>query len=113
MGEESFVAFVFVYVIMPNTSRKMTSAEADIAKLQASIDQTTIQRAAKLSMAEKLRMGADLYDEGIRWLRQIIKAEQPTWTDSEVEQELDRRRLIKRQLEEARIIRPCTEDKHN
>jgi len=30
-----------------------------------------------MSIAEKLRLGADLYDECIRWQRHIIQAEHP------------------------------------
>ena len=44
-----------------------------IRKLQAAIDQATVRRAAELTMAEKFRMGADLYDDGIRWLKLIIQ----------------------------------------
>lgn len=51
----------------------MTTQE--ILKLQASIEQSTIRRAAELTMAEKFRLGADLFDDGIRWQKQIIKAE--------------------------------------
>jgi len=29
---------------------------------------------AELSMAEKFKLGADLYDDGISWMKQIIKA---------------------------------------
>jgi hypothetical protein len=61
-------------------------------------------------MAEKLRLGADLYDDGICWLRQIIKAEQPTLSDDQVDQELDRRKAIKRMVEETGLIRSYEED---
>jgi hypothetical protein len=76
----------------------MTTQE--ILKLQASIEQSTIRRAAELTMAEKFRLGADLFDDGIRWLKQIIKAERPELNDEQVDQELDRRRAVKRRLEE-------------
>lgn len=47
----------------------------DICLLKTSIDQSNLRRAADLSMAEKFKLGADLYDDEIRWLKQIIKAE--------------------------------------
>jgi hypothetical protein len=74
-------------------------------QLQASIEQSNLRRAAELSMAEKLKLGADLYDDGIRWLKQIIKAEQPDLSDEQVSEELDRRRAIKRRVEEAGLFR--------
>jgi len=46
-------------------------------QLQASIDRSTIRRASELSISEKLRLGADLFDDGIRWLKQMIKALEP------------------------------------
>jgi hypothetical protein len=76
----------------------MTTQE--ILKLQAAIEQSNVRRAAELTMAEKFKLGADLFDDGIRWLRQNIKAEQPELSDEQVDQELDRRRAIKRRIEE-------------
>ncbi len=76
----------------------MTTQE--IRMLQSSIDQSILRRAAELTMADKLRLGADLFDDGIRWLRQIIKAEQPNLSEDQVDQEIDRRRAIKRQVDE-------------
>ncbi len=64
-------------------------------------------------MAEKLRMGADLYDEGIRWLRQLIKAENPEFSDEQISQELDRRRAIARRIDDAGRFRPYNEDGSN
>ncbi len=85
----------------------------DLIALQAAIDQSIIRRAAELSMAEKLRMGADLYDEGIRWLRQLIKAENPEFSDEQISQELDRRRAIARRIDDAGRFRPYNEDGSN
>ena len=61
-------------------------------------------------MADKFKLGADFYDDGIRWLKQIVKAERPDYTAEQVNQELDRRRAIKRQVEEAGIVRQYVED---
>ncbi len=80
--------------------------QPDLQALQAAIDQSNIRRAAELSMSDKLRMGADLYDDGIRLLRQVIKAEQPSFTDEQIDRELDRRRAIVRRIEDAGRFRP-------
>ena len=82
----------------------------EIFQLQASIDQSTIRRAAELSFADKLRLGADLFDDGIRWLRQIIHAEQPNLSKEQVDQEIDRRRAIKRQIDEQGIYQLYVEE---
>jgi hypothetical protein len=78
-------------------------------QLQASIEQSNLRRAADLSIPEKLKLGADLYDDGIRWLKQIIKAEQPDLSDEQVSEELDRRKAIKRRVEEAGLFQPYVE----
>lgn len=85
----------------------MTSNE--IKDLQTAINESILRRAAELTMAEKFRLGADLYDEGIRWLVQIIKAEQPSLSHDKVMQEIDRRRAIKKAVEEAGLYRPYVE----
>lgn len=81
-----------------------------LLQLQASIDHSNLRRAAELSMADKLKLGADLYDDGIRWLKQIIRAEQSDWSDAQVNEELDRRKAIKRRVEEAGLFRLHVED---
>ena len=60
-------------------------------------------------MAEKLKLGADLYDDGIRWLKKIIKAENPDLSVERVSEELDRRKAIKRHVEEAGLFQPYEE----
>ena len=94
---------------MSETSKELTATEREIRQLQASIDQSNLRRAANLSMAEKFKLGADLYDDGIRWLKQIIKAEQPDLSDEQVSDELDRRKAIKRRIEDEGLFRPYTE----
>ncbi|MCY2976969.1 MAG: hypothetical protein NTW52_20125 [Planctomycetota bacterium] len=95
---------------MSETIEERAASEWEIRELQASIDQSNLRRAADLSMAEKFKLGADLYDDGIRWLKQIIKAEQPDFTPEQVNQELDRRNAIKRRVEEAGLFRLYVED---
>lgn len=85
----------------------MTTQE--ILDLQASIDQSTLRRASELSMADKFRLGADLFDDSIRWLKQIIRAEQPNLSEDQVDQEIDRRRAIKRQMDEQGLYRVYSE----
>ncbi|MFN7732532.1 MAG: hypothetical protein ACK5OB_11560 [Pirellula sp.] len=60
-------------------------------------------------MADKFRLGADLFDDSIRWLKQIIRAEQPNLSDDQVDQEIDRRRAIKRQMDEQGLYRVYSE----
>jgi hypothetical protein len=95
---------------MPGSEVNRSESQREIRNLQASIDQSNLRRAADLSMAEKFKLGADLYDDGIRWLKQIIKAEQPDLNAEQVNQELDRRNAIKRRIEEAGLIRLYVED---
>ena len=95
---------------MSETVDERSAAEREIRLLQTSVDQSNLRRAAQLSMAEKFKLGADLYDDGIRWLKQIIKAEQPNLSDEQVNQEVDRRKAIKRRVEEAGLFRLYVED---
>ena len=94
---------------MPESEVNRSVAEREIRDLKSSIDQSNLRRAAELSMPEKFRLGADLYDEGIRWLKQIIRAEQPSFCDEQVSEELDRRKAIKRRVEEEGLFQPYVE----
>jgi hypothetical protein len=94
---------------MPESAANRTESEREIRNLQISIDQSNLRRAAELSMAEKFKLGADLYDDSIRWLKQIIKAEQPDLSDEQVSEELDRRKAIKRKVEEEGLFQPYVE----
>lgn len=95
---------------MPESAANRTESEREIRDLQISIDHSNLRRAAELSMAEKFKLGADLYDDSIRWLKQIIKAEQPDLRDEQVNEELERRNAIKRRVEEAGLFRLYMED---
>ena len=94
---------------MPESVEEHSASEREIRDLQASIEQSNLRRAADLSITEKLKLGADLYDDGVRWLKQIIKAEQPDLSDEQVSEELDRRKAIKRRVEEAGLFQPYLE----
>ncbi len=67
---------------MPESLEERWAPENKFRELQVAIDHSNLRRAGDLSMAEKLKLGADLYDDGIRWLKQILKAEQPALTIS-------------------------------
>ena len=95
---------------MSEIIEERASAEREIRDLQTVIDRSNLRRAADLSIPEKLKLGADLYDDGIRWLKQIIKAEQQDLSDEQVNEELDRRKAIKRRVEEAGLFQPYVED---
>jgi hypothetical protein len=95
---------------MSKSIEDRSASEQEIRDLQKSIEQSNLRRAAALSMAEKFKLGADLYDDGIRWLKQIIKAEQPNLSEDDVDNELDRRKAIKRRVEESGIFRTYVED---
>ena len=95
---------------MRESDTDRSESEREIRELQCLIDQSNLRRAAELSMAEKLKLGADLYDDGIRWLKKIIKAEQPDWSGEQVSEELDRRKAIKRRVEEAGKFQPYEEE---
>ena len=95
---------------MSEIIEERASAEREIRDLQTAIDRSNLRRAADLSIPEKLKLGADLYDDGIRWLKQIIKAEQQDLSDEQVNEELDRRKAIKRRVEEAGLFRLYVED---
>jgi hypothetical protein len=51
---------------MPVSGVNRSESEREIRNLQISIDQSNLRRAAELWMAEKFKLGADLYDNGIR-----------------------------------------------
>lgn len=80
-----------------------------IRELQASIDESNLRRANEIEMAEKFKLGADLYDDGIRWMKLVVKAEQSDLNAEQIDQELDRRKAIKRQVEEAGLYHPLSE----
>ena len=87
----------------------MQLPDQETRDLQRSIQASKVARAAALSEAEKLRMGADLYDDGMRWLTQVIRAQAPGCTDRELDAEIERRKRIARQIDEAALFQSCGE----
>lgn len=87
----------------------MGSKEQDIDDLQVSIEQSKVAKAASLSMAEKFRLGADLYDDAILWLTLFIKSENPGFDDLQVDAEIERRKKIARRMDEEGFFGPYFE----
>ena len=79
--------------------------------LQHSIAQSKAVRANELTDAERLRGGADLYDEGMRWLTAAILAENPGFSDAEIDAELERRKAIVRRIDDNGMFKPITATK--
>ena len=52
------------------------------------------------SLRTELRAGADLYDEGMRWLTLTIRAENPEFTPEQIEAEIERRIAIIRRFDD-------------
>ena len=89
----------------PNNTNPL--ADLEIQAQQKASERSKIERAEDLSIGEKLRMGADLYDEGMKWMILLIKAENPSYTDQQVDAEIERRKRIVRQIDEHGLYQPC------
>ena len=85
----------------------MATSDPEIVELQTSIEQSKLTRAGSLSISEKLRLGADLHDEGMRWMIQFIKAENSEFDELQIDAEIERRKRIKRRIDEAGLYEPC------
>ena len=72
----------------------MSPEEAERKALQRSIEKSKIERAKLLTPLERLRGGADLYDDGMRWLKIAIVADNPHFTAEQVSAEIERRKQI-------------------
>ncbi len=79
----------------------------EISELKLSIQQSKIERAEALTFAEKLREGADLYDESMRWIYLIIKADNPDYSEEQIDQEIERRKRIARRIDDNGLFQPC------
>lgn len=85
----------------------MNANDQDSRALQKSLEQSRIDRAASLSDEDKLRGGADLYDEGMRWLMFAIRAENPDFSAEQVDAEIERRKKIVRKIDDSGRYQPC------
>lgn len=91
----------------------MASPDPQIAALQQSLEQARLRRAEDLTPAEKFRLGLDLYDQGIRWVRLAIAAANPGYSAAEVDAEIDRRKKIARAIDERGIYEPYPAEADN
>ncbi len=64
---------------------------ATIAAWQDRLFLERVERARRMSPAEKWRAGADLFEEACRWTLGGIRRLHPTWSETEVHTELQRR----------------------
>ncbi len=81
--------------------------------LQRSISQSKAARATELTEAERFRGGADLYDEGMQWLMAAILAENPEFSDEEIDAELERRKTIVKRIDDNGMFKPFTATKND
>lgn len=75
--------------------------------LQDSIARSKIDRSHSLTDAERLRGGADLYDEGMRWLTLAIRAENPEFSPEQIDAEIERRKAIIRRIDDNGLYQDC------
>lgn len=73
----------------------------EIAELARQIDREKIQRARAMTLIEKFRAGAELFEEACEVSRSGIRNRQPEWNEDQVEAELIRRLEIGRRIEAA------------
>lgn len=73
----------------------------EIAELARQIDREKIQRARAMTLTEKFRAGAELFEEACEVSRSGIRNRHPEWNEDLVEAELIRRLEIGRRIEAA------------
>lgn len=81
--------------------------DLNILELQNSIARSRIDRSQSLTDVERLRGGADLYDEGMRWLTLAIRAENPEFSAEQIDAEIERRKAIVRRIDDNGLYRNC------
>ena len=75
----------------------------EIAELARQIDREKIERARAMSLTEKFRAGAELFEEACEVARCGIRSMHPDWVEAQVEAELARRLQIGRRSKEAAL----------
>ncbi|HZZ43602.1 MAG TPA: hypothetical protein VFE58_11745 [Tepidisphaeraceae bacterium] len=83
----------------------MPSANDDIPALAASIRRDRVERARRMTFAQKFYAGGDLFDAACEVTKAGIRHQHPDFTESQVLAEL-RRRLA---LQESRELRNLTQ----
>ena len=73
----------------------------DIANLARQLEREKILRARAMTVAEKFRAGAELFEDACDITRSGIRSRHPSWDKEEIERELLRRLEIGRRNEEA------------
>ena len=77
----------------------------DVLELQNSIARSRIDRSQSLTDVERLRGGADLYDEGMRWLTLVIRAENPEFSAEQIDAEIERIKAIIRRIDDTGLYK--------
>ncbi len=72
----------------------------DIAELAAAIDREKLERAKRMTRAERFLAGGELFDEACEISRSGIRHRHPDFTQDQVEAELRRRIEIGRRTEQ-------------
>lgn len=73
----------------------------EIAELARQIDREKIERARAMTLIEKFRAGAELFEDACEVTRSGIRGRHPQWNEDQVEAELIRRIEIGRRIEAA------------
>jgi hypothetical protein len=73
----------------------------EIAELARRIDREKVERARAMSLTEKFRAGAELFEDACEVSRSGIRNRHPEWNEDQVEAELVRRLEIGRRIEAA------------
>ena len=87
----------------------MAPVDDDTRRLMDEIFIGKVLRAREQSMSEKMLDGPRLFEESCSRMRGGIRSQFPHFTTEQVEQELDRRLKIKRQIDEAGIYQDIGE----
>lgn len=84
--------------------------DPETKQLQDSIQRSKVERAKALTFEQRFRAGADLFDEGMRWMRGMIESQNPAWSADEVDAEIQRRKAIRRKVDDAGLYRLVERD---
>ena len=82
----------------------------DTKQLQRSLFQSKIERAKLMTLDERLFAGAKLFDEQMKFTRDMIAGLNPDWNAAQVDAEVRRRLAIQRRLDNAGLYRPVVID---
>ena len=82
----------------------MKERELNIEKKE--IQQRKVAKSRNLSFTQRMKDGADLFDDGMRWMRELIKSENPEFNEEQVSNEILRRKKIRRRIDDAGFYRP-------